>query len=81
MDVKFDGCNLSVSLIHLNLFVQPKVFEKFEEDAVRAAGGQPARTAVAAAAQFLEWADVNLPIVEGSQGHHLRISQMPRTNP
>ena len=41
-----------------------RVFEKFEEDAVRAAGGQPVRTAVAAAAQFLEWTEVNLPRVE-----------------
>ena len=38
--------------------------EKFEEDTVRAAGGQPVRTAVAAAAQFLEWTEVNLPRVE-----------------
>ena len=41
-----------------------RVFEKFEEDMVRAAGGQPVRTAVAAAAQFLEWTEVNLPRVE-----------------
>lgn len=38
-----------------------RVFEPFEEDMVRAAGGQPVQTAYAAAAQFLEWADVNLP--------------------
>jgi hypothetical protein len=41
-----------------------RVFEKFEEDMVSAAGGQPVRTAVAAAAQFLEWTEVNLPRVE-----------------
>lgn len=43
-----------------------RVFETFEEDMVRAAGGQPVQTACAAAAQFLEWTEVNLPKVEGA---------------
>ena len=38
-----------------------RVFETFEEETVRAAGGHPVQTAYAAAAQFLEWTDVNLP--------------------
>lgn len=38
-----------------------RVFEKFEEQAVRRSGGQPVQTAYAAAGQFLEWVDVNLP--------------------
>lgn len=42
-----------------------RVFETFEEDMVRAAGGQPVQTAFAAAAQFLEWTEVNLPKLEG----------------
>lgn len=43
-----------------------RVFETFEEDMVRAAGGQPVQTAFAAAAQFLEWTEVNLPRLEGA---------------
>ena len=42
-----------------------RVFETFEEDMVRATGGQPVQTAFAAAAQFLEWTEVNLPKLEG----------------
>ena len=38
-----------------------RVFETFEEDQVRQAGGQPVQTAYAAASQFLEWTEVNLP--------------------
>lgn len=38
-----------------------RVFETSEEDAVRAAGGHPVQTAYAAAGQFLDWVDVNLP--------------------
>lgn len=38
-----------------------RVFEPEEEAMVRAAGGQPVQTAYAAAAQFLNWTDVNLP--------------------
>jgi CPA2 family monovalent cation:H+ antiporter-2 len=41
-----------------------RVFESFEEGIVRAAGGHPVQTAYAAAAQFLEWMDVNLPPTE-----------------
>ena len=38
-----------------------RVFENFEEQAVRRAGGQPVQTAYAAAAHFLDWVDANLP--------------------
>lgn len=41
--------------------VMVRVFETFEEDQVRQAGGQPVQTAYAAASQFLEWTEVNLP--------------------
>lgn len=41
-----------------------RVFELFEEDMVRSAGGQPVQTSYAAAAQLLEWTDVNLPRAE-----------------
>jgi CPA2 family monovalent cation:H+ antiporter-2 len=38
-----------------------RVFETFEEATVRHSGGHPVQTAYAAADQFLEWMDVNLP--------------------
>jgi Trk K+ transport system NAD-binding subunit len=41
-----------------------RVFEPAEEAMVRMGGGQPVQTAYAAAAQFLEWTDVNLPRAE-----------------
>jgi Trk K+ transport system NAD-binding subunit len=37
-----------------------RVFEPSEETIVRDAGGQPLQTAYASAAQFLDWAEVNL---------------------
>jgi CPA2 family monovalent cation:H+ antiporter-2 len=53
-----------------------RVFEPFEEDLVRAAGGQPVQTAYAAAAQFLEWTDVNLPRdVEGDDYKPLDVAR------
>jgi Trk K+ transport system NAD-binding subunit len=48
-------------LRHTPTEVIVRVFETFEEDSVRAAGGHPVQTAYAAAAQFLEWTEVNLP--------------------
>ena len=41
-----------------------RVFETFEEDMVRASGGQPVQTAYAAAEQFIEWTETNLPKAE-----------------
>lgn len=38
-----------------------RVFEPFEAEQVKAAGGHPVQTAYAASAQFLEWVEVNLP--------------------
>lgn len=38
-----------------------RVFEPSEEAMVRAEGGHPVQTAYAAAAQFIEWTEVNLP--------------------
>ena len=43
-----------------------RVFETFEEDRVKSAGGQPVQTADAAVEQFLKWADVNLKKSESS---------------
>lgn len=45
-----------------------RVFEPFEEEIVRKAGGLPVVTAHASAAQFLDWVDVNLATDEEEPG-------------